>query len=257
MELKFCVWIGNRNSIRETQPINRNNNNQPNIIRNIFTSSSSSSSIRNVRRTFSTEPINHLNALHERTPDLRDFSRNTFKELENIENNRHNLPASHAFDNFDTLNHNPSNHNPGNHDLGDRNLNNNNVNNHNELIETSNRVVRPHRQSVRAVNAINRNNNFINNRKPLNPIRPIIPPRINDQPNVNDLPDNTRPSVNVRSREEPISSVAINNSKYSNATVTIESKCLDCICYGSTKCNLNMKCSGNFCGPFLISHAYW
>lgn len=68
--------------------------------------------------------------------------------------------------------------------------------------------------------------------------------------------------------------------------MTIDSKCIDCICYGknlnpaiinnsfsifkpikinliffqklgSTKCNLKMKCSGSFCGSFLISRSYW
>ncbi|XP_022648598.1 lysozyme-like [Varroa destructor] len=33
-------------------------------------------------------------------------------------------------------------------------------------------------------------------------------------------------------------------------------KCLDCICYASTKCIANAPCDG-YCGPFQISEAYW
>ncbi|XP_076062012.1 lysozyme 1-like [Oratosquilla oratoria] len=37
----------------------------------------------------------------------------------------------------------------------------------------------------------------------------------------------------------------------------ITQECLGCICEASTGCNLNQRCQGNYCGPFLISWAYW
>ncbi|XP_037292056.2 lysozyme isoform X1 [Rhipicephalus microplus] len=39
-------------------------------------------------------------------------------------------------------------------------------------------------------------------------------------------------------------------------------KCLNCICYASTKCNTQIGCTNGgpnsyFCGPYQISYAYW
>jgi len=40
-------------------------------------------------------------------------------------------------------------------------------------------------------------------------------------------------------------------------------KCLDCICYGSSKCNVELGCrhnggvEGNICGPFQMTELYW
>ena len=134
-----------------------------------------------------------------------------------------------AFDNFD--HHDNHGENPAL-----RNLHSN----HNELtIETSSRIARP------ATRPLNRNNNNLvtNDRKPPNPIRaraselPRNEPRneLRNEPvrsaepaRSNDLPANG----NARRNVQPA------NNLLSNATVTIDSKCLDCICYGSTKCNL-------------------
>ena len=179
-------------------------------------------------------------------------SGNTFKELENIENLHNRIPT--AFDNFDSLNRNHNHHDFNAH----HNLNNNhNFNNHNELTIETSRVARP---AVRT--NVNRNHFASSNRKPLSSIRPS-PPRSNDQPiinfpNANDTPDGPVRVITVNGNvRQPNSLPSNDHLKLSNATVTIDSKCLDCICYGSTKCNLNMKCSGHFCGPYLISHAYW
>uniref|UniRef100_L7LVC3 lysozyme n=1 Tax=Rhipicephalus pulchellus TaxID=72859 RepID=L7LVC3_RHIPC len=50
----------------------------------------------------------------------------------------------------------------------------------------------------------------------------------------------------------------------SNAQVSDEAtrKCLNCICYASTKCNTQIGCTNGgpnsyFCGPYQISYAYW
>ena len=222
----------------------------------MFSSSSrSSSTVRNdVRRTISSH--NSHNSLNEpgSPTDFRPLSRGPAFRDGALDN-----PVLTAFDNFD------------HHDNLNGNLNENlrNLhNNHNELtIETSSRIARPVARNV----ANRNNNNFVtNDRKPLNAVRPL--PRINELPRnelrneprneprnelrnepirgepaarSNDLPDGPVrvPTVNGNVRRNNVQPSAspnnpISTNLLSNATVTIDSKCLDCICYGSTKCNL-------------------
>lgn len=213
------IKSGNRN-----KPINPNN--QPNhIIRNAFSSSSSSTTIRNVRRTITNSNSNEANT------DLRSFNRNTFKELDNLHSNNR-LPT--AFDNFDSLNanrnHNFNHHhnNPNNPNINPNfNSNLRNLNNdHSELtIETSSRVTRPI-QSNPSIRTYAVNNNFSNvNRNPLTSIKPI-PNRINGPPTIpgnNELLDNSARIVtvnaNVRNvRNQPNMNSNTDNYKLSNAT---------------------------------------
>ena len=227
-----CHQEGNRNLIRESS-INRNS--QPNVVRNVFSSSSSSSSVRNVRRTVSNDP-NHNVLNNERNNDLR-FNRNTFKELDNLHNSLHSNLRASTFDNFDNFNHPHTNANPNN------NLHNLHNNNPNELTIETTRIARP------AISNRNNNNLISNNRKPLNSInRSTNSPRPGELPRNSDLSENSVRVIN--NRDQPIQpnynpNPTNNNNlspelKLSNATVNIDGKCLDCICYGSTKCNLKV-----------------
>ncbi|XP_054154180.1 uncharacterized protein LOC128952764 [Oppia nitens] len=38
---------------------------------------------------------------------------------------------------------------------------------------------------------------------------------------------------------------------------SVDDRCLDCICQASSDCDLNKQCEGSYCGPYLISWAYW
>ncbi|CAG2108311.1 unnamed protein product, partial [Medioppia subpectinata] len=38
---------------------------------------------------------------------------------------------------------------------------------------------------------------------------------------------------------------------------SVGDNCLDCICQASSDCDLNKQCEGSYCGPYLISWAYW
>ena len=47
-----------------------------------------------------------------------------------------------------------------------------------------------------------------------------------------------------------------------NVTDAVAADCLGCLCEASTSCNSTIGCTsappgGYFCGPFLISRAYW
>ena len=196
----------------------------------MFSSSSrSSSTVRNVRRTITNH--NNHNSLNEPPVEFRALSRGpAFREPDTSREN----PVLTAFDNFDHHNENPNL----------RHLHNN----HNELtIETSSRIARP---ATRA-NGRNNNNIVTNDRKPPNPIRSVpraIEPPRNEPRNApaisrsNDLPDlPVRVNGNIRvnngpspppSQPLPPSGNNPNADLLSNATVTIDSKCLDCICFG-------------------------
>jgi hypothetical protein len=49
------------------------------------------------------------------------------------------------------------------------------------------------------------------------------------------------------------------NSRSSGGTneSVITNQCIQCICDASTGCDRSHRCSGQFCGPFLISWPYW
>lgn len=37
----------------------------------------------------------------------------------------------------------------------------------------------------------------------------------------------------------------------------LDSKCLRCLCYAATNCNLGIGCIKGYCGPYKVSKIYW
>ncbi|RWS14141.1 Lysozyme 1-like protein, partial [Dinothrombium tinctorium] len=47
------------------------------------------------------------------------------------------------------------------------------------------------------------------------------------------------------------------NSLFISGEEPVSDNCLSCICEASSGCDLSQKCDSSFCGPYLISWAYW
>lgn len=74
------------------------------------------------------------------------------------------------------------------------------------------------------------------------------------QPFVPAPPGNRVPANNI-SPPPPTSTTII--SPRPSSTGLVPASCLPCLCAASSGCDLNKKCVGDFCGPYLISWSYW
>ena len=45
--------------------------------------------------------------------------------------------------------------------------------------------------------------------------------------------------------------------KCSPVNPSITNECIGCICEAASGCNVDRKCSGGFCGPFVMSVNFW
>jgi hypothetical protein len=124
--------------------------------------------------------------------------------------------------------------------------NNNNLNNE-ELPPLSHEPGRHGRRFIPADNPppsrpsfVNNNNN--NNNRDTGP--PLGLPALR--------PNAPRPPPN-----NPITPIVNNNVRQAPPTGLVPASCLPCLCAASSGCDLNKKCVGDFCGPYLISWQYW
>ena len=82
-----------------------------------------------------------------------------------------------------------------------------------------------------------------------------------------DLPETRNPLSSSSTEREDHDSPIINSVSNVEeqpeeivATVTNEEisyNCLQCLCYASSKCDVNKGCEGAYCGPYLLSWGYW